>query len=73
MKKETTAGPHQLLLRPVLLSFALYMGRGYNPQQFITLFAGRSNADRQMTQLFAYEFGESLPLGGWCQCYRSFI
>ena len=33
------------------------MDRGNTPQQFITLFAGRSNADRQVVEMFASEFG----------------
>jgi len=53
--------------------FALFMDRGYTPQQFITLFAGSSNADRQVTQMFASEFGATLPRGGWGQCCRSCI
>jgi hypothetical protein len=52
---------------------ALFMDRGYTPQQFITLFAGSSNADRQVTQMFASEFGATLPRGGWGQCCRSCI
>ena len=44
--------------------FALYMDRGYTPHQFIALFDGRSNADRQVTQWFASEFGAILPRGG---------
>jgi len=51
----------------------LFMDRGYTPQQFITLLAGRNNADRQVTQVFASEFGATLPRGGWCQCCRSYI
>jgi len=51
--------------------FALFMDRDYTPQQFITLFAG--NADRQMTLMFASEFGATLPRGGWGQCCRSCI
>jgi hypothetical protein len=53
--------------------FALYMDRVYTPQQFITLFAGRGNADRQVKQMFASEFGATLPRGGWGQCCRSCI
>jgi hypothetical protein len=49
------------------------MDSGYTPKQFITLFAGRSNADRQVTQMFASEFGATLPLGGWGQCCLSCI
>ena len=41
---------------------ALFMDRGYTPQEFIKLFA--SNADRHLTQMFASEFGATLPLGG---------
>jgi len=41
------------------------MYRGYNPQQYITLFASRGNADRQLNQMFASEFGATMPLGGW--------
>ena len=53
--------------------FALYMDRGYTPQQFNTLFDGRSNADRQVKQIFASEFGATLPRGGWAQWCRSCI
>ena len=53
--------------------FALYMDRGYTTQPFITLFAGRGNADRQMKKKFASEFGATLPRSGWGQCYRYFI
>ena len=42
-------------------SFPLFMVRGYTPQQFITLFDGSSNAYRQVTQMFASEFGATLP------------
>ena len=35
--------------------FALFMDRSYTPQQFIKLFAGSSNADRQVTQMVASE------------------
>jgi len=53
--------------------FALYMDRVYTPQQFITLFAGRGNEDRQVKQMFASEFGATLPRGDLGQCCRSFI
>ena len=48
--------------------FALYMDRGYTPQQFTTLFAGMGNADRQVEHMFASEFGATTPRGGWGQC-----
>ena len=53
--------------------FALYMVRGHTPPQFITLFAGRGNADRQVKQMFASEFQATLARGGWGQCCRSCI
>jgi hypothetical protein len=40
------------------------MDKSYTPQQFITLFAARGNADRQVKQMFASEFGATLPRGG---------
>ena len=36
--------------------FVLFMDRGYTPLQFLTLFACSSNADLQVTQMFASEF-----------------
>jgi hypothetical protein len=33
------------------------MDRGYTPQQFNTLFDGRSNADRQVKQMFPTNLG----------------
>ena len=39
--------------------FALYMDRGYTPQQFVCLFAAE-NADRNIHQLFCSEFGPAL-------------
>ena len=56
-KKRYLRGPTSEFCGQCCFLFALYMGRGYTPQQFITLFAGRSNADRQVTQFFAPEFG----------------
>ena len=53
--------------------FTLYMGRVYTPQQMITLFAGSGNANRKVKQIFASEFGATLPRGGWGQFYRSRI
>jgi hypothetical protein len=41
--------------------FTLNIEGGYTPQQFITLFTGRGNADRQVKQIFASEFGATLP------------
>ena len=52
---------------------ALFMDKGYTPQQFITLFAGRSNADRRVTQMFSSDFWATLPRGGQEQCYHSSI
>jgi len=48
--------------------FALYMDRGYTPQQFVTLFG--TPADRQV-EMFTAEFGAKMPRGGWGQCCRS--
>jgi len=48
--------------------FALYMDRGYSPQQFVGLFAA-DNADRQIHRLFRSEFGPTLckhHTGGQC-------
>jgi len=48
--------------------FALYMDRGYTPQQFVGLFAAE-NADRNIHQLFCSEFGPALckqRSGGQC-------
>jgi len=53
--------------------FALYMAKVYTPQQFITLFVGRCNADRQVEQMIASEFGATLPRGGCGQWCRSCI
>jgi hypothetical protein len=53
--------------------FALYMDRGYTPVQFIVLFAGRENADRQVERMFASEFGAVPPRGDWGQCCRNCI
>ena len=47
--------------------FALYMDRGYTPQQFVALFDDA--ADRQV--MFTTEFGAKMPRGGWGQCWRS--
>jgi len=47
--------------------FALYMDRGYFPQQFVALFG--TAADRQV-EMFAAEFGTKMPRGGWGQCCR---
>jgi hypothetical protein len=47
--------------------FALYMDRGITPKQFVGLFIS-DIADRQITELFASEFGSlsQLPRGGQC-------
>jgi hypothetical protein len=51
--------------------FALYADRGYTSQHFVSLFDA-CNADRQVEQLFAAEFGAELPKSsGWGQCCRS--
>ena len=42
--------------------FALYMDRGYTPQQFVALFG--TPADRQV-EMFTAEFGAKMPRGGW--------
>jgi len=47
--------------------FALYMDRGYTAQQFVALFAGRGNANRQVERMVAAEFWADLPRGGWGQ------
>ena len=49
--------------------FALYMDRGYTPQQFVALFG--TPADRQVEEMFTAEFGAKMPRGGWGQCCRS--
>jgi len=46
--------------------FALYMDRGYTPQQFVELFGDA--ADRQVEEMFTTEFGAKMPRGGWGQC-----
>jgi hypothetical protein len=51
--------------------FALYDDRGYTPQNFVSIF-DTCNADRQVEQMFAAEFGAELPkINGWGQCCRS--
>jgi len=45
--------------------FALYMDRGYTPQQFITLFAGRSNADRLVKQFSRLNLGPPCRVAAW--------
>ena len=50
--------------------FALYMDRGYIPQQFVALF-DVCNADRQVEGIFTAEFGGEMPHGGLGQCCRS--
>jgi len=47
--------------------FALYIDRGYTPQQFEALFG--KPADRQV-EMFTAEFGAKMPRGGWGQCCR---
>jgi len=49
--------------------FALYMERGYTPQQFVALFG--TPANRQVEEMFTAEFGVKMPRGGWGQCCRS--
>jgi len=46
--------------------FALYMDRGYSPQQFVALF--NTQAERQVEELFTTEFGAKMPRGLWGQC-----
>jgi hypothetical protein len=41
------------------------MDRGYNAQQFITLFVGRGNSDKQVEQMFVSEIVAALLCGGW--------
>jgi len=48
--------------------FALYMDRGYTPQQFVALFG--TPTDRQV-ETFTAEFGAKMPRGGWGQFCRS--
>jgi hypothetical protein len=47
--------------------FALYVDRGYTPKQFAALFTPVS-ADRQVSRMFAKEFGSlrKIPRGGQC-------
>jgi len=47
---------------------ALYMDRGYTPQQFVALFGDA--ADRQV-EMFTTEFGAKMARAGWGQCCRS--
>jgi len=49
--------------------FALYMDRGYTPQQFVALF--NTPTDRQVEEIFTSEFGAKMPRGAWGQCCRS--
>jgi len=51
--------------------FALYMDRGYTPQQFNSLFNACEHADQQVERLFTSEFGAQMARGGWDQCCRS--
>jgi len=50
--------------------FAIYMERGYTPQQFVALFGAKA-ADGQVERIFTAEFGAEVPRGGWGQCCRS--
>ena len=49
--------------------FALYMDRGYIPQEFVALFGDA--ADRQVEKMFTAEFVAEMLRGGWGQCCRS--
>ena len=51
--------------------FALYMDRGYTPQQFISLFDTCNLADQEVERLYTIEFGAQKARGGWGQCCRS--
>jgi len=53
--------------------FALYMDRGYNPQQFVALFSTVDVADRQVERMFTDEFGAEMSRGVWGQCCRSYL
>ena len=51
--------------------FALYMDRGYTPQNLISLFnACNAAADQQVERLFTAEFGAQMSRGGCGQCCR---
>ena len=54
-------GPTTTVCGEYCCLFALYMDRGYTPQQFVGLFTAE-NADRNIHQLFCSEFGS----GGQC-------
>ena len=61
-------GPTTTVCGEYCCLFALYMDRGYTPQQFVGLFAAE-NADRNIHQLFCSEFGPALckqRSGGQC-------
>jgi len=61
-------GPTTAVCGEYCCLFALYMDRGYRPQQFVGLFAA-DNADQRIHQLFWSEFGPTLcrqRSGGQC-------
>jgi len=72
----TITGDSCKALRPTSVEkycclFALYMDRGYTPQQFISLFNACDHADRQVERLFTAEFGAQMSRGVCVQCCRS--
>jgi hypothetical protein len=65
--KAQLQGPLSTVCGKYCCLFALYMDRGYTPNQFVGLFTP-SIADHQVQNLFASEFGSlrSVPRGGQC-------
>lgn len=62
-------GPTTIVCGEYCCLFALYMDRGYTPQQFVGLFSANGDADRQIHQLFCKEFGHKRcrqRAGGQC-------
>jgi len=51
--------------------FALYMDRGYTPQQFVHLFGEVVAADLEVQRMFTAELVAEMPRGGWGQCCHS--
>jgi hypothetical protein len=71
--KRQLQGPTSNVCGKYCCLFALYMDRGYTPQQFVGLFDAEKKADRQKERALASEFGPLLPQRPGGQCSSSLL
>ena len=63
-------GPTSTVCGKYCCFFALYLGRGYSPKQFVGLLA-RATADKLVSEMFDWEFGPLRNISRGWQCSGS--